>query len=1265
MNLLPHPLASGLLVSLFALAMALPGHAQNDPQNPTSNNNEITAVPAPGPVVIDGKDDDWDLSGGIWSYNDPTLVEKYSVWTHLMWDQKGVYLLMRYADPTPMRNATRGVDFENSWRADAFQGRVILDDRTPEEHQMHINQFYSSTEQRPYMIVHHGGFKSKPPYDNTGPARPDQLEKFGVNMEQAGGKVAFHEWDDGKGYNMECFWPWTYLRTSGQPLEAGDSFIFGVEAMWGDAEGTKVIHRLVDNMKNDLVNRIFFFRARDGWGRVVLGNKNDISSTENQRELQATRLKLFVDYDTVGPVDITYDLPDNRDVTIAIDNAKGERVRNLFGQFPRTKGTNVDHWDGLDDNGTPLSPGTYTATIVDHDPIEVKFLNSVYNAATPPWATDTGRLLWGSNHGHPTTVATRGEVTLIGFTGTEGAPGIIRIEPDGHILWTNNTELYDIAITDQCAYLLSRESWTRQTLIRRLDINTGKIVLFDNTERSTEIILPVPIAEVSEATIAYADGKIFGFVPGKSIWRVDPDSGAIEATLSPPAGLVAIDNQKDLLFGLFADGTVARLDDQARRGASVMTARGLTKPTRFAFNNDGSHIAISDAGSNQVFLFDAHSGALAHTIGRPYSTNNGERLPGKFVNTDLIRPLGLDFDAQGRLWLAEAAKTCRRITRWSPTGDFENQFWGGADYGAMAGFPLTFDSTRFIAHGVEFKLDPSPDIMHRPTAEVPLAFHPALSTERGMVYKYRDHEYAVTVPGYNKQTHIIIAKRNTAGVFTPVVRIDYPVSRGKHASPGKVWTDLNENGVVDPGETVEGFQGRTHYWSNGWVRPDLTLITPDQLVYPLKSLTAGGVPIYDFTHPETLPNHFTPDFTSNRSGTIAIDAAGNISDGIHYATVDGRTGSYPNPYSRHDAPAARRGLLIAPFRTNGVVEGVPGVGSITAISGDRGEWFLMSMDGLYLSSILQDSKGDVTLDHTYVGQESFGGFIWRDEKGRVLAQLGAASYRIVEITGLDTVRKSTQPINLTAAQVSAGVELAESRLADRPQEPEALVVNRIRKMPSEPIAADTRSADALIAGGATFRVQEEGDPSRWFRASLVHNGRDLAIMWQVNDANPWKNSEGRFTHAFIGGDAVDLQLDIPDRGPVRLLAAPLNGKNTAVYWQRTAAQKDNATTYVVSNNPGNAQSFDIVKRLDTAKLSVNVGQFGYAVLMTVPLADLGIKPTEVDQLKGIIGVIYSDPSGTDRASRLYWHDKATGLVSDVPSEAAINPAKWGQINLGK
>lgn len=1250
------------LLLLLSVTFAFSLWAQNDPASPTSNNNQITVVPAPGPIVVDGKDTDWDLSAGIWSYNAPTLVQKYSLWTHLMWDDKGVYLLGRYNDLSPMKNATRGKDFMQSWRADAMQARVIFDDQTPEEHQMHINLFYSSSENLPYMIVKHGGFRAKPPYDATGPDRPDLQEKFGTTMDAQGGKIAFQPWEDGKGYNMEVFWPWSYLRTAGQALKPGDSFTLGIEAMWGNRDGTTITHRLVDNLKNDQVNRIFFFRARSGWGRAVISEKGNLDLVESQKKLQTARLRNFVNYDTAGPVPISYTLPEDREVTIAIDNKEGVRVRNLFGQYPRPKGNNIDYWDGHDDAGNPLPPGEYTAYLVDHEPFKLKLFNSVYNSATPPWPTDSGRKVWGSNHGYPMTAACRGDVILLGFCGTEGSSGLLRVDENGRIKWNDFYELLDVTLDDKYAYVFSRDSWIQRVVMRRYDINTGKLVLFDGPDKSPNAFLPVEFKEVKDGTIGFSKGKVFVSVPNKKLYRMLPENGTIEAEIETP-GLMALDDRDGVLRGLFSDGAICELDAEGQKKSALLTAKGLTNPVRFALSQDNQRIAISDRGSNQVFIYDT-TGKVIQTIGQAYATVGGKRPAGKFIETNLIEPHGLDFDAQGRLWLAEAEKSNRRVTCWTPEGRLQNQFWGSADYGGMAAFPITYDSSRFIAHGIEFQLDPNLDILNRPSQERPLHFHPDLCNTRGLVYRFKDHDYAVSVPGYNKQDYVIIAKRNQEGTFKPVVRITYATG-GKNAKSAAAWTDLNDNGQEDPGETVEGFQGRAHYWSNGWMRPDLTFITPDQKVYPLQKLTATGVPIYDFKAPQTLKNQFKPNFASNRSGTIVMDSAGNVSDGIQYACKDGRVGSYPNPYGRHDAPAANRGLLIAPFRTNGLVEDVPAIGSMTAVGGDRGEWFLMSTDGLFLSSLLQDTKGDVTLDETYVGQESFGGFIWKDEKNRVLVQLGGWSYRIMELSGVETLRKSSQKLTLTAAQVKEGRDLIAAKAAKNPKEPDTLSVAKVDQLPKEPSSPDSRSAESLIENAETAKVQETGDPSRWFRVALAHDGEDLAVSWQVNDASPWKNGEGKFTHAFIGGDCVDLQLDVPGRGPIRLLAAPLAGKDTVVYWQKKSAAQENPTTYVVANNEANAQKFDVVKVLPKAKVSVQQGATSYSLLMTIPLSELGIDPNRMDQVKGIAGVIFSDPSGTNRASRLYWHDKSTGLVSDVPSEARLNPRSWGIIRLTK
>jgi hypothetical protein len=1229
---------------------------------PTSLNSEIQVLPAPGAVVIDGKTDDWDLSAGVWSYNDPTIVEKTSVWTHLMWDEKGVYFLARYNDKTPMKNATRGKDFAKSWQADAYQARVIFDDGTPDEHQMHVNLFYSSTENKPYMIVYHGGFGD----NDTGKPREDLLERFGPTMEKAGGQVAFSAWPDGKGYNTEAFWPWSFARLNGQPLKPGEQFTFGIEAMWGTSDGASyVTHRLADGITDNKVNRIFMFRARRGWGRAVISDKGRLDLSQQQVALQQQRLKQFVNYETFGTIPIKYSLPEDRDVTIAIDNAKGVRVRNLFGQYPRKAGENTDLWDGLDDGGNPVPPGKYTFTIVDHKPIEVKFFNSVYNAGTPPWRTDTTDNGWGANHGHPTTVATRGDCTIIGFTGTEGATGIMRINAAGIIQWRDTTETLDAALDDKFAYALSADGWTNRTVVRRFDLATGSITPFEDEKRSPDALIFPGLEASINSSIAVAGNRLLIHIPGKGLYVMEPNTGAIGAPLLPAAGaagILAVTDRDGEAYALLSDGSVALINSEGRIGQRVLATKGLKAPTRLAVSEDKTRFAISDIETNQVHIFD-RKGKRLSTLGAAYAAVNGMRPAGKFIETNFIRPLGLDFDRTGKLWVAEAERNSKRVTSWTPDNKLHHQYWGSADYGAMAAFPVTYDSTRFIAHGVEFQLDPKPNPWQRPTDERPLIFHPALSPTRGLVYRTNGHDYAANTPGYNggENQPVTIFKRDKNGIFQPCVRFSY--ARGKEV--GRAWIDHNDNGLEEADEITTDVKGAPHYWSNGWVRSDLTILTADSLIYPVLGFSKSGVPLYDFSKPVMPPNAVKMVNGQGSVGTMTMDNAGNISDGIYYATLDGRRGQYPNLYGRHDAPAAQRGVLIAPFRTNGVVENVPGVGSITALGSDRGHWFLMSMDGLYISSILQDAKGDVTLDESFTGQESFGGFLWRDDKGRVLAQLGGASYRLVEVVGLDTTRKNIIAFDVTSEQIEKGNTLAGLRRAVASQEPTELKIARVAALPVAPVIPNLEKGQPLIAGASDFRITESGNPSRWFRAALAHDGKNLVISYQINDPNPWKNAEGRFTHAFIGGDAIDLKLDVPGRGPIRVLAAPVGGQNTVVYWQKKAAQQDNPLTYIVQNNLISAQNFDIVRRPESAKITVQTGDSGYSALLTIPLAELGLDPSKASELKGTVGVIYSDPSGKNRAARLYWFDKATGLVSDVPSESQLDANRWGKIMLDK
>jgi hypothetical protein len=65
--------------------------------------------------------------------------------------------------------------------------------------------------------------------------------------------------------------------------------------------------------------------------------------------------------------------------------------------------------------------------------------------------------------------------------------------------------------------------------------------------------------------------------------------------------------------------------------------------------------------------------------------------------------------------------------------------------------------------------------------------------------------------------------------------------------------------------------------------------------------------------------------------------------------------------------------------------------------------------------------------------------------------------------------------------------------------------------------------------------------------------------------------------------------------------------------------------------------------------------------VSIPLSIFGLSPTPGETLRGDIGLLRGD--GLRTTQRVYWFNKATGLVSDIPSEASLTPQLWGTLRL--
>lgn len=79
------------------------------------------------------------------------------------------------------------------------------------------------------------------------------------------------------------------------------------------------------------------------------------------------------------------------------------------------------------------------------------------------------------------------------------------------------------------------------------------------------------------------------------------------------------------------------------------------------------------------------------------------------------------------------------------------------------------------------------------------------------------------------------------------------------------------------------------------------------------------------------------------------------------------------------------------------------------------------------------------------------------------------------------------------------------------------------------------------------------------------------------------------------------------------------------------------------------------------KIDVRTSNGGYVVDARIPLAALGLKPSESESLRADFGVTFGDADGTETQLRFYWANPAKMLVDDIPGEIMLHPNLWGDV----
>lgn len=676
-----------------------------------TENTLLRAVPPPGKVVIDGKLDDWDLSGEILScYDLETLRERHSVRTAMMYDRDHLYVSFRFRDPTPMINHVNPLQQPGGgWKSDCVQMRLLTD------RVLHIGCYYFTDGKRPTChIAYHDMSRREAGFEG------DIKEAVGNGVD-----AAFSLDSDGKGYVQEMRVAWKLLRRDGKAYASGDSFRCGLEFFWGDLTAERwPAHRYADLLNSENPVREFFWMANNSWGEVKLTPNGKLSPAPGIQNESSMEKQNRLRYQTDGVVPVKYELPSDGYATLVIEKSDGTRVRNLISDYPRKAGMNTELWDGTDDNGKLVPSGEYRSRGVFHGEYDLLYQFTYGSPGNPPWETSDGRGDWLADHAAPVSVATDGSWMYMSCFTSEGGSTVIGVDETGQKRWGIGRIPGGILACDgKYLYMIQggghpELKYDGEIRIIRIDPRSGKPVPYPDGKIEflvTKYPSDRPVLKEFEGAVferkghnadwlnresmglAAAAGKLYlSLLNENKIIVLDAAKGVKleEIQLDRPVGIVANANGDILAI---SGVKIVKIKDEK---VFPFISEGLEAPMGIATDAAGNSY-VSDWGGAMCVKVFSPDGKLLRKIG----LDGGRPLTGKYDPKGMIKPLGMAIDSKGSLWVAEHDYNPKRVSVWNAAGTFIKEFCGPTWYGATECNVDTLEPNRAFCMGNIVDLD--------------------------------------------------------------------------------------------------------------------------------------------------------------------------------------------------------------------------------------------------------------------------------------------------------------------------------------------------------------------------------------------------------------------------------------------------------------------------------------------------------------------------------------------------------------------------------
>lgn len=926
-----------LFVALAALPLSAPATS--------TENNTLRVLPVPAHVVIDGKDNDWDLSAGIFCCdNVEQQRDNYAVWLHAMYDPDNLYILARFTDLTPLNNPGQTIA-DYGFAGDCLQFRVIAAPGDPVLERTSHWTCWRGSDGADVMTAQYGKDFKEPGIKDT---------------KTQGAQQAFTINADGRGYIQELAVPWKLLTRDGRPPAPGSSFTLTFEPNFTiGAKGRLTIKDLF--RANHRPDRVFTFSNWQSWGeatlaiaagpvapqRVRLADAREFPVTMKDGQPVVDWTGLVQSSEPSGFKTIAFTLPDDGYVSLNIKAADGTVVRQLLNAAPYAKGPHEVKWDGLTtpnahQAGDPVPPGEYTWSALFHKDIGLRLRGWASNSGSAPW--DNGPTTnWGGDEGDPSGAAADESHVYLGWSGAEAGSAVLACDLAGNVVWKNKhggiCGMKALAASGGVVYILGGGAGEAALggNLYKLKAGNGDYLTWADSSVDLDIqalAAGLPGSPAKADFIAAHDGKLYlSFTEAGRVLVLDAGSGKILQTLNVAApGSLQVRGDGVLLV-LSGGNSVVRVGGP---GAAHTLISGLKNATALALDPDGKiYIGLGDP-DNQIAVYDADGKALRR-IGRP----GGRALIGKWTPDGLRFIASLAVAADGKIWAAEEDSSPRRISAWdTKTGAFWNEFFGSTEYGGLGGAIDPLDPNVMVGMGCEWRLDPATGR----SAVVSVITRDGMGNSRFGVGK-NARVYLAVSPTWNSEPPFIsIFERTGEGEYKLRSRFYY--LKGDRYQPGstRYWADANGDGVEQPSEvTLVPWNTSFNEWYLAFA-PDLTFYHHYQQ-FKVARFTPAGAPVYDLTHPVEMPHAHEEGGMGAGAGLGSADDRLVIYNGKYmadrstfdvYDIADGKMiWSYPNNFvgvhGSHNATPPEIGMIRGAYDITGTAKLPPPIGNIWVI----------------------------------------------------------------------------------------------------------------------------------------------------------------------------------------------------------------------------------------------------------------------------------------------------------------------------------------------